>query len=344
MELNNRVEALSAWGSALSALIDEIASNQGEDGNKLSEVITKARIKNPWFTQENTIKALNAIVLLLEKEELSKWVKSYSDHAKKEHQIKQVAIIAAGNIPVVCFHDVLCVLASGHAVQLKLSSDDQVIMPFLFEVLIAIAPQFQTRISIIDRVKNADAIIATGSNNSARYFDFYFAKYPHIIRRNRNSIAVLSGHESEEQLRLLGQDIFDYFGMGCRNVSKIYIPKDYSFDLFFKAMEHYSSVMQHNKYMNNFDYHQALFLLNSESFLTNNFLIVREATSIATPVSVLHYEYYDKLDHLELELKKHEEQIQCRVGVSGISFGTAQQPWLTDYADGVDTMQWLASI
>ncbi len=344
MKIISRIEALSKWGSALEALIDDLSSAPQNDENALAIAIRKAYAQNNWFTKDNSIKALSEICNMLDKNLLQIWMNSYHDDVSDHPNMKKVGIIMAGNIPAVGFHDLLCVLISGHKAVIRTSSDDSILIPFLVEILLKIAPDFENQIEFTQKISGIDAVIATGSNNSARYFDYYFAKYPSIIRRNRNSIAVLSGHETTDDLRNLGADLFTYFGLGCRNVSKLYVPRGYSFNDFFAVMEERSAIMEHNKYMNNYDYHRALFLLDGIPFLTNNFLILRENEALATPVSVIHYEFYDDINALESLLASKEEEIQCRVGLNGIPFGFSQQPGLTDYADGIDVIHWLSGL
>jgi hypothetical protein len=341
MQLEQRIEAISKLGLALSAMIEELESNQGESGNKLPKIIKLANIKNQWFTPENTIQALKSLGKMLHRTNLNYWISQYSIEKRGNTRPKNVGIIMAGNIPAVGFHDLLCVLVTGNHAMIKLSSDDNVIIPFLLEVLTAIEPRFISQFTLVERIKEPDAIIATGSNNSARYFDYYFGKYPNIIRKNRNSIAVLSGTETPEEMYALGHDIFDYFGLGCRSVSKLYLPENFNFNLFFEGIASHGDLMNHNKYMNNYDYHNALFLLENIKFLTNNFVIVRENEPLATPVSVLHFSYYKNLEDLEKQLNEKESEIQCRVGINGLPFGASQQPGLNDYADGIDTVEWL---
>jgi len=341
MQLEQRIEAISKLGLALSAMIEELESNQGESGNKLPKIIKLANIKNQWFTPENTNQALKSLGKMLDRTNLNYWIGNYSMEKRDQSRPKNVGIIMAGNIPAVGFHDLLCVLITGNHAMIKLSSDDNVIIPFLLEVLTAIEPRFISQFTLVERIKEPDAVIATGSNNSARYFDYYFGKYPNIIRKNRNSIAVLSGTETPEEMYALGHDIFDYFGLGCRSVSKLYLPENFNFNLFFEGIANHGDLMNHNKYMNNYDYHNALFLLENIKFLTNNFVIVRENEPLATPVSVLHYSYYKNLEDLEKLLTEKESEIQCKVGINGLPFGTTQQPALNDYADGIDTVEWL---
>jgi hypothetical protein len=344
MKIISRIEALAKWGSAIEALLDDMATSPNNDQNALAIAVRKAYLQNNWFTPEYSIKALNEICSMLNKILLEVWVNNYHDDLSDNPEVKKVGIIMAGNIPAVGFHDLLCVLISGHKAVIRNSSDDAVLIPFLVEVLLNIAPDFANQIEFTQRISDIDAVIATGSNNSARYFDYYFAKYPSIIRRNRNSVAVLSGQETADDFRALGNDIFDYFGLGCRNVAKLYVPRGYVFDPFFALIEERASLMEHNKYMNNYDYHRALFLLDGIPFLTNNFLILRENEPLATPVSVVHYEFYDEINTLEEQLKSKSDEIQCRVGLNGLPFGSSQQPGLMDYADGVDVLQWLTGL
>jgi hypothetical protein len=344
MQLEQRIEALSKLGLALSAMIEELDSNKGESGNKLPKIIKLANIKNQWFTSENTIQALKSLGIMLDRTNLNYWIGKYSLEKRDYSRPKNVGIIMAGNIPAVGFHDLLCVLITGNHAMIKLASDDNIIIPFLLEVLTTIEPRFISQFTIVERIKEPDAVIATGSNNSARYFDYYFGKYPNIIRKNRNSIAVLSGTETPEEMYALGHDIFDYFGLGCRSVSKLYVPENFNFNTFFEGIATHGDLMNHNKYMNNYDYHNALFLLENIKFLTNNFVIVRENESLATPVSVLHYSYYKNLEELEKLLNEKASEIQCRVGINGLPFGKSQQPALNDYADGIDTVEWLLNL
>ncbi len=344
MKIISRIEALAKWGSAIGALLDDMATSPNNDQNALAAAIQKAYLKNNWFTVNNSIKALGEVCNMLNKIILDVWINNYHDDLSDNPDVKKVGIIMAGNIPAVGFHDLLCVLVSGHKAVIRTSSDDAFLIPFLVEVLLNIAPDFENQIEFTQRISDIDAVIATGSNNSARYFDYYFAKYPSIVRRNRNSVAVLSGHETANDFRALGNDIFDYFGLGCRNVAKLYVPHGYVFDPFFAVIEERASLMEHNKYMNNYDYHRALFLLDGIPFLTNNFLILRENEPIATPVSVVHYEFYDDINTLEEQLKIKSDEIQCRVGLNGLPFGSSQQPGLMDYADGVDVLQWLTGL
>lgn len=349
MELQERIKAFTRFGSVL---LEELNENKSA-ANSLQSAILKAQAQNQWFTPDSIRFSLHNIAGLLSAAELNKWLISYESSIIKNKSPKKIGVIMAGNIPLVGFHDVLCVLLSGHHLMAKLSKDDAVLIPFLLNRLVETEPAFGASINYVDRLEKPDAVIATGSNNSARYFEYYFGKYPHIIRKNRNSAAIITGDENADALKKVGTDIFTYFGLGCRNVSKLYVPEAYDFDLFFQTIESFSAVMDHNKYMNNYDYNHAVYLLNGEKFLTNNFLIVRANEALATPVSVLNYEYYNNLNELEKKLRLAEQSLQC-ISVAGqpwqsfsiktIPFGTSQSPGLNNYADNIDTLQFLLSV
>lgn len=314
---------------------------------QLNGLINSAQQYNAWFTPQSTAMAINAIAGMLNKKDLEQWIGT-----EPESEIRpmfSVGLILAGNIPMVGFHDILCVLASGNKALIKLSSQDQKLIPYVLGKLMETEPAFDQQISYIERLKDFDAVIATGSNNTSRYFDYYFSKVPHIIRKNRNSIAVLDGKESSDQLRALGHDIFDYFGLGCRNVSKLYVPKGYDFGNFFESIENFKSVADHHKYNNNYDYNKSIFLVNLDKHLDNGFLLLKEDTRIASPLAVVYYEEYEDLKLVEQELTANEELIQCLISgtelqLSTLDFGQSQQPRLWDYADGVDTMRFLRDL
>jgi hypothetical protein len=302
-----------------------------------------AEAENPWFTQSQIFTAVEGICTILEANHLHQFAKKYvvAPHPKQH----EIGVIMAGNIPAAGFHDMLCVSLSGNQLSAKLSSSDKTLLPFLQQLLKSIDAELSNKIKFVDNLKNVDAVIATGSDNSARYFEYYFASKPHIFRKNRNSIAILTGQENEFDLILLGKDIFTYFGLGCRSISKLYVPEGYSFDMFYEAMLEFKDVMQHSRYMNNHDYHQALFLLNQEPFLTNNFLILKEDARLSSPVGVLFYEYYSNIDDAIKKTVSLTEKTQCVVMKGGsIALGRAQFPLINEFADGVDTMQFLTSL
>jgi hypothetical protein len=335
MQLKQRINAFVKLGDALNGIL--------LDDNQLLET---ASVHNGWFTHENLKFALKSWNEALSEENINQWLKDYTI---PETDPKTVAIIMAGNIPLVGFHDFISVLITGNHVLAKLSSHDTILLPFIAEKLIVIEPGFKDRIEFTDgRLTNFDAVIATGSNNTARYFDYYFGKYPHIIRKNRNSVAVLSGEETQEQLEGLANDIFRYFGLGCRNVSKIFIPKEYNFDPFFNAMFSWKEIINNNKYINNYDYNKAVYLMSDIDLLDNEFMLLKEDSNYSSPISVVFYEYYDSIDSLKNNLQENSEQIQAVVSnmqlPNAIPLGNAQTPQLWDYADGVDSVEFLLKL
>jgi hypothetical protein len=309
-------------------------------------LIKLSQSHNGWYTPENVYFAIQSWAKALTEENFEKWLSNYNF---EKINPKQVGIILAGNIPLVGFHDFLSVLISGHSVLVKTSSNDQKLLPFLVNYLITINPNFENKITFVEgKLENFDAVIATGSNNTARYFDYYFKDKPSIIRKNRNSVAVLDGSESKDQMIALGEDIFRYFGLGCRNVSKIMIPKNYNFDHFFNGIFPYQDVIKYEKYANNYDYNKAVFLMSNFKLLDNEFLTIKEDTSYASPIASVFYEYYDDLEVLKTKLITEKDQIQCIVSnnliENSISFGQTQHPNLWDYADNVDTLEFLIQI
>ena len=327
--------------SALGALLN----NPDE---KLSALIDTEKHYNAWFTAESVQNAIESIAEMLNKDDLTEWLDRYQ---LNEGTPRRIGLILAGNIPLVGFHDVLCVLVSGNYALIKASSQDTRLIRHVLEMLSQIEPVFAGRYSFVERLEGFDAVIATGSNNTSRYFEYYFGKVPNIIRKNRSSIAVLTGAESTKQLHTLGKDIFDYFGLGCRNVSKVFVPAGYSFDGFFRAIEDYQPIINHHKYNNNYDYNKSIYLVNIEQHLDNGFLLLKEDSKLTSPLAVLYYERYDDLAFVENKLTNEAEQIQCvvsaaplRIKSQVVDFGQSQQPKLWDYADGVDTMAFLSSI
>ncbi|MDD5150101.1 MAG: acyl-CoA reductase [Flavobacterium sp.] len=301
---------------------------------------------NGWYTPENVYFSIQSWAKALTEENIDKWLSKYTIGTNEP---KNVGLILAGNIPLVGFHDFLSVLITGHNVLIKTSSNDQFLLPFLAKYLIAIEPEFSNKITFVEaKLENFDAVIATGSNNTARYFEYYFKDKPSIIRKNRNSVAVLDGKETKEQLIALGEDIFRYFGLGCRNVSKLFVPKSYSFNAFFEAIFEYQDVIHYEKYANNYDYNKAVFLMSNFKLLDNGFLTIKEDNSYASPISSVFYEFYENSDDLQIRLQSESEQIQCIVSNNlmkdSINFGETQRPNLWDYADNVDTISFLLTI
>ncbi|PWB25765.1 acyl-CoA reductase [Flavobacterium sp. HTF] len=307
------------------------------------KLIHLSQSHNGWYTPEQVYFAIQSWADALTEENITKWLSNY-DFTGVEP--KNVALILAGNIPLVGFHDFLSVLITGHNAVIKTSSNDQHLLPFLAKYIITVNPDFENKINFPEgKLENFDAVIATGSNNTSRYFEYYFKDKPSIIRKNRNSAAVLNGKETKEQLEALGEDIFRYFGLGCRNVSKIFVPKGYSFDTFFEGIFKYQDVIHYEKYANNYDYNKAVFLMSNFKLLDNGFLTLKEDPSYASPISSVFYEFYENIEDLQTRLKADAEQIQCIVSTdlieNSIPFGETQNPQLWDYADNVDTITFL---
>lgn len=308
-----------------------------------SEVVSRAGNENGWFTKESIQLAISGTVAYLKENQLRLWVGQYDFGPIKP---MNVGLVMAGNIPLVGFHDLLCVLLSGHKAMVKTSSQDNYLMTKILQGLQDVSSELYSNVQLIERLNEAEAYIATGSDNSARYFQYYFGKKPYVIRQNRTSVAVLTGDESTEQLKALGKDIFTYFGLGCRNVSKVLVPEGYIFNEFFESIEEFGKALHHHKYQNNYDYNKSIYLVNRQLHLDNGFLLVTESKELVSPISVLYYETYSSQDDLHQNLEHNKEKIQCIVGASAeqIPFGEAQHPEVSDYADGVDTMKFLLSL
>jgi hypothetical protein len=313
-------------------------------------VLNREYVNNPWFIPDWVNRALVGIAMMLDEKVLRKWIGSYNLSVRTTGTAKTVGLVLAGNIPMVGFHDMLCVLASGHRILAKPSSRDDRLIRKAAEAISVIDPSLGGRITFSgDTLSGLDAVIATGSNNSARYFEYYFRDIPHIIRKNRNGVAVITGDESEEDLAGIGEDIFTYFGLGCRNVTKLYVPESYDLTILMGAMDRFSHLGEYHKYMNNVDYYRSIYLMNRQDFLDNGVLLLKEDKAIASPVGVVFYERYSEIGTVMQQLKVLNEEIQCVVSVSpGISNaikpGTSQQPMPWDYADGVDTLRFLKGL
>jgi hypothetical protein len=340
MKIEQRIEAFTKLGEQIRDVIN------GKEIAPLSPAIKAASIANGWFAENFIINALSAISDYLERDELTKWTSNY----KAPSASKTIGVIMPGNIPAAGFFDAMCVLISGHSLIAKLSSDDTHLMKALFDMLTRIEPAFSERIMFGDfRQVRPDAVIATGSNNTARYFDYYFAKFPNIIRKNRNSVAVLTGDETEAQLSGLADDVFTYFGLGCRNVSKVFVPEGYDLDNMFRAFFRYKWVVDNKKYGNNYDYHKTLYLLDKKDIIENGFLLLKEDIGLSSPMATLFYEKYKDLDAVKERLRHDGANIQCVVSSikeipNVVPFGKAQKPGLMDYADKVDVMKFLSEL
>jgi hypothetical protein len=312
-----------------------------EEYNKLQTVVNRQVSYNGWFTPQNVRQSLKALGEQLNEGSLLNWTSSYS-YADSPSTI---AVIMAGNIPLVGFHDFLCVLISGNSIVAKLSSDDKTLLPALSAHLIEFVPELKERIKFSSGpIGEVEAVIATGSDNSMKYFEQYFGKYPHIFRKNRTSVAVIEGDETKEDFEKLGIDIFSYFGLGCRNVSHLLIPEGFNLDRFFEGVLPHSEVVNNNKYGNNYDYNKAVYLMNKHALLDNNFVLLRESDDLFSPLSMVHYHFYKNREEVSSYLDEHKDEIQVVVGKNYMNFGEAQSPGLTDYADGVDVMRWLCDI
>ncbi len=325
----------------------ELGEHLNNPNEQLLEIINNEKHYNAWFTPESVLQAVKAIGAMLNKQDLSTWLDKYPI---QQHN-KRVGLILAGNIPLVGFHDVLCVIASGNHALIKASSQDTRLIKYVLEMLTAIDSSFAEQYSFVERLEKFDAVIATGSNNTSRYFDYYFGKVPNIIRKNRNSVALLTGNETAEQLQALGHDIFDYYGLGCRNVSKLLVPEGYIFNFFFESIESYQPIINHHKYNNNYDYNKSIYLVNSDNHFDNGFLLLKEDERLASPLAVLYYGFYKDIASAENLLEAESDKIQCIVSAAPlqvkaqvVDFGMSQQPALWDYADGVDTMAFLTGI
>lgn len=314
---------------------------------EFNSIIDAAPNHNAWFKTEEVLRSLSSIREMLEPTALETWFKGINVTSAP----KSIGLILAGNIPLVGFHDVLSVLATGNIAIIKLSSSDSQLLPALLKELVNLEPLLAERIIYAERLKDFDAIIATGSNNTSRYFDYYFGKVPNIIRKNRNSIAVLDGKETTEEIQLLGHDIFDYYGLGCRNVSKIYLPEGYDIKNFFIPLEEFQPIINHFKYNNNYDYNKSIYLVNTVQHFDNGFLLLKEDEGLSSPLAVLYFEYYQDLEQLTEKLRLKHDDIQCAVTHTDlkldtgiVAFGQSQHPALWDYADNIDTIAFLNNL
>ena len=305
----------------------------------------RARNQNAWFDLPNVRAAVVGIAHLLAEKTLRQWAARYPSEPRT---VRQIGVVMAGNIPLVGFHDLLRILLSGHVVLAKLSADDTALMTWIMDELLTIEPRFADSIRVVPRLNAADAFIATGSDNTARYFDYYFGKRPHLIRRNRTSVAVLTGRETSSELALLAPDIFQYYGLGCRNVSKLYVPEGYNFIPLLDALQIGEGVLNHHKYQNNYDYNKSILLVNAVHHYDTGFLLLTRSSALVSPISVLHYAEYSSEVELVDQLTDVAAQTQCVVSAAGqfagsVPFGRAQEPGVADFADGVDTMEFLAA-
>lgn len=343
MTFNERLQAWQAFGQ----LIDRMSQVE------LDHLARKAELANPWFTAANVTKALDGIKAMLEPEVMSQWLASYETNDTKKSKV--VGLVLAGNLPLVGFHDLLCVSLAGHKAMIKPSSQDEVLLKWLISELGHIAPELAGQFKLVERLADFDAVIATGSNNSSRYFEYYFGKVPHIFRKNRRSVALVHGNESVKDLIGLGHDVFTYFGHGCRNVSQLIVPEGYNFPhLLDQWHDPFHELIFHNKYANNYEYNRAVYLINSHKLFDTGYLLVKESDALQAPLGVINYMIYQSENQINDWLHQKAQDIQVVVGdrsywsakttTSIIPFGQSQEPMPWDYADGVDTMAFLLKL
>lgn len=343
MKAGERISVFKRFGDELRIVLDK--DSQHRYSGILDELSRHAHAANNWFSRDNVEHRIREIASQLEEKTLEKWLSAYN--LPDDFTGKRIGVIAAGNIPAAGYDDFAHVLLAGHSYVGKLSSDDKILLPFFASILVELDARLADRFSFTEgRLGEVDAVIATGSNNSSRYFEYYFGKYPHVIRKNRNSVAVLSGKESVEDLKNLGEDVFRYFGLGCRNITKFFVPEGYKFDAFFEAIFPWGDLLIMNrKYMNNYDYNRTIYMLNSEPLLDNNFLVIKRDVGIASPPGVLYFEEYREIDEVNVRLRADRDLIQCVVTNlpldNAVLPGNAQKPHPWEYADGVDTLDFL---
>ena len=346
-DLKERIQAFSDLGILFreNSSSQKIKTFQKWD-SELNKLLKDSYQHNSWFIENNLKLSLKNWSAELNKKNIENWLENYKIELKSS---KTVAIIMAGNVPIVGFHDLMCSLILGFKCIVKLSSDDKILIPLIVKFIQSRFDGFKEKVFFESNIlKNFDAVIATGSNNSHKYFEYYFGKYPNLLRKTRHSVAVLNGNESNSELAMLSNDVFDYFGLGCRSVSKIFIPKGYDLDLLFNAFYNKRFVIDHNKYANNYDYNKAVYLMSEEKFYDNGFVILKEEKKLGSPIACVYFEYYDDLVQVKNIIKINNQNIQCVVSnekiFNGISFGTTQCPKLGDYADNVDTLKFLLKI
>lgn len=349
-----RKEAFIKLGEVLMSFgkTNQNSNSSFHDTNQLAldQAIGKSADNNPWFTHKNIVQAITAIAHNLSENQIDDWLSRYDPELLMPEIQRTIGVVMAGNIPMVGFHDLLCVLMSGHKLIAKLSHDDRFLLPAIVKTLENIEPGFVAETTFTTgKLSGFDAVIATGSNNSARYFEYYFEKYPHIIRKNRNGMAIISGQESAQQLVALGEDVFAYFGLGCRSVSRIFLPEGYSIATLLDNWEVYAGIANHSRYMNNYTYNRSVFLLNGTPHFDNGFVLLRPHDSFAAPVSVVNISYYKPDIDWRAFMAENNSLIQCIVSDNfrypqHVEMGNSQQPYLWDYADGVDTFQFLLSL
>ena len=350
IDLSQRMAALAQLGLIMAALgrsepwPGHSSGATKEEFDRIDLAIKRASQYNGWATEENVRHAFKVWGETLDRDRIKAWLDRYPQLGE-DRPSKKIGLVLAGNVPLVGLHDVISVWLSGHSATVKCSSQEPELIPALMRLLHELAPGTLEQIAITHgKLGPIDAVIATGSNNTARYFEHYFGHLPRIVRKSRVSVAVFDGSETKAEIEALGEDVFRYFGLGCRNVSKLFLPADFDLDRIFEGIYSHNAVIQHNKYGNNYDYTRALWLLDQVPFLENGFMLLKEDRALASPVSAVFYERYSDREKLAERLKEEESSIQCIVGHGHVPFGKAQMPSLTDYADGVDTMEFLIGL
>lgn len=337
MNLNDRLAAFSKLGRRINSM----------SSKEFEALLSQVSNTNPWFTEANVKLAFAGVEKMLDEQKMQRWITQGNYHVDPHHP-KNVGVVMAGNIPMVGFHDFLCVLLSGHKLCIKKSSQDPVLISFLAALLIEIEPAFQSQLTFIERLNNVDAVIATGSDNSARHFEYYFRDKPKIIRKNRTSCAVLNGHETPADAVALGKDVFSHFGLGCRNVSKLFVPAEYDFIPLLEAWKPYEHVVHHHKYANNYDYQKSIHMINRIPIYDNGFILMTMSTNMVSPISTVYFQHYHDRTELDDLLQSQQNKIQCIVAgkwfKAGIPFGESQMPDVWEYADDVDTLAFLSQL
>lgn len=340
----NKISGLEKLGEFIQNFLKKDDEHYNEKEERMAYLMTRSEIENPWFTQENQRYNLQQWASLFTKENIENWLSKY----QLSNNSKRVGLILAGNIPLVGFHDIISVILSHHIPVIKLSSKDRLMLPYLLQLWNEFSNN-EMEYHIVEKLENYDAVIATGSNNTARYLEYYFRDSLSIIRKNRTSVAILKGDETNEELQLLANDIFRYFGLGCRNVTRLLIPKDFKLDRLFENFANHKEVINHNKYANNYDYNRAVYLLNQDQFWDNNFVMLKEDEKLFSPLSVINFSRYKTVEDAKQYVQDNKDEIQTVVakpelGIESIGFGETQNPSLDTYADNVDTMAFLSVI
>lgn len=344
LSLNQRIQVLADLGDAI-----HLELKNSPYSETFENLLNKVNQSNPWFTIESIIQSLSSWAALLRSEHLNQFVSAYDTQLFEKKNDKVVLLILAGNIPLVGLHDVICSFLSGSKSMIKVSSKDALLLSYLIERIKTINPEASGYFEISEtKAQGFTHVIATGSNNSARYFDHYFSKFPNIIRKNRSSLAIITQETTDSELEYLASDIFQYFGLGCRNVTQLWVPRSFDFDRLKNAFKSYARIINHNKYANNYDYHKAIALMNGDPFIDFEFILLQKNTMLKSPLGVLHYSFYENLTEVKNYIQEQREHIQCVVSSENssfneVNFGQTQQPKLWDFADQIDTLQFLLS-